>query len=158
MKKWNGKLNKFINSNHCNASGDDFMSEQEYNTIETMEKYGGSFVKSLANCFRMADRNNFLKLKNAFSVYWEQYEQMSKKKGTGGNKMTIQSVALFRYKRAMIAMYRDSHSSYNENNKEIIKGLRDSCLAKGCTFKKLCKLESKALREAKKEIQDNSFC
>ena len=41
-----------------------------------MEKYGGSFVKALAQCFFRADSNNLLKLKTAFSDYWNQYEKM----------------------------------------------------------------------------------
>ncbi len=42
-----------------------------------MEKYGGNFVKALAECFRMADDNNFEKLQTAFPGYWEQYKKMS---------------------------------------------------------------------------------
>ena len=47
--------------------------------VEAMDKYGGSFVKALAECFRRADRDNFIKLKNTFSEYWEQYKKMAKK-------------------------------------------------------------------------------
>lgn len=46
--------------------------------VEAMETYGGSFVKALAECFRRADRYNFVILKNAFYAYWEEYEQMAK--------------------------------------------------------------------------------
>jgi len=54
------------------------MNEEEFKTIETMLKYGGGFVKSLANCFHRADVNNFKKLKNAFPKYWEKYNKISK--------------------------------------------------------------------------------
>ena len=55
------------------------MNEDEMNVVDTMEKYGGSFVKALAICFRHADRNNFIKLQTAFVEYWEQYFKMNKK-------------------------------------------------------------------------------
>lgn len=45
--------------------------------IEAMERYGGSFVKSLANAFKHADGNNFTKLKAAFPEYWEEYTKMA---------------------------------------------------------------------------------
>ena len=51
------------------------MNEEEYEVVEKMEHYGGSFVKSLANCFHYADRTNFDKLKNAFPEYWKEYSQ-----------------------------------------------------------------------------------
>ena len=38
-----------------------------------MAQFGGSFVKSLALAMRHADRGNFIKLKNAFPEYWEEY-------------------------------------------------------------------------------------
>lgn len=51
--------------------------ELDYKVVEAMEQYGGSFVKSLAECFRRADRNNFLKLQVTFCEYWEQYRKMT---------------------------------------------------------------------------------
>ncbi len=54
------------------------MTEEEYKIVECMEKYGGSFVKSLAQCFRHADSDNFKKLVTTFSEYWENYKEMSK--------------------------------------------------------------------------------
>lgn len=35
------------------------MNEQEIDVIDKMAKYGGSFVKALAECFRRADTFNF---------------------------------------------------------------------------------------------------
>jgi hypothetical protein len=55
------------------------MTEEEYNVVDAMDDFGGSFVKSLAQCFRQADDNNFRKLKEAFSNYWSQYEKMAKR-------------------------------------------------------------------------------
>lgn len=47
--------------------------------VEAMEKYGGSFVKALARCFRCADARNFRKLQIAFPEYWAEYERMAKR-------------------------------------------------------------------------------
>lgn len=52
------------------------MNEHEYEVLEAMEAYGGSFVVALAQCFRRADPINFKKLKSTFSEYWEEYEKM----------------------------------------------------------------------------------
>ncbi len=54
------------------------MTEEEYKIVDCMEKYGGSFVKSLAQCFRHADTANFRKLFTTFNDYWEIYKEMSK--------------------------------------------------------------------------------
>jgi len=51
------------------------MTEEELKIISSMQKYGGSFVKALAECFLRADYINFNKLKNAFPEYWEQYKK-----------------------------------------------------------------------------------
>ena len=51
------------------------MNDQEYGVVERMGKYGGSFVKALAECFRMADPINFKKLKSTFIEYWKHYEE-----------------------------------------------------------------------------------
>lgn len=56
-------------------------NDHDFEVVEAMEKYGGSFVKALAECFHRADANNVEKLKNAFPEYWEQYEEMAKKNG-----------------------------------------------------------------------------
>jgi pyruvate/2-oxoacid:ferredoxin oxidoreductase beta subunit len=56
------------------------MSPKEIKVIEAMETYGGSFVKALAECFRRADRRNFVKLLIAFEGYWTEYEIMSRGK------------------------------------------------------------------------------
>lgn len=55
------------------------MNDHEIEVIETMQKYGGGFVKALAQCFLLADGNNFYKLRETFPEYWKQYEEMAKK-------------------------------------------------------------------------------
>lgn len=47
---------------------------RNYWTIEAMAKFGGSFVKALAEAARRADRQNLAKIKSAWPEYWEQYE------------------------------------------------------------------------------------
>lgn len=54
------------------------MSEEELDVVENMERFGGSFVKALSGAFYRADRENFLKLKDAFPEYWDEYENFSK--------------------------------------------------------------------------------
>lgn len=50
------------------------MTEEEIKIVEKMALYGGSFVKALAECFFRVDPNNFKKLKNTFSEYWDEYK------------------------------------------------------------------------------------
>ena len=52
------------------------MNNHEIYVLEAMQRYGGSFIRALAECFYRADDNNFKKLKDTFSDYWEQYEKM----------------------------------------------------------------------------------
>jgi len=55
------------------------MNDEDFAMVEAMERYGGSFVKSLAQCFYTADKSNFSKLKKAFPEYCEQYREMAKR-------------------------------------------------------------------------------
>ena len=48
-------------------------NRKEFDTVENMNKYGGSFVKALAECFHHADCINKDKLIKAFPEYWKQY-------------------------------------------------------------------------------------
>ena len=48
---------------------------RDYWTIEAMAKYGGSFVKSLAEAARRADRQNLAKIKSTWVEYWTEYEK-----------------------------------------------------------------------------------
>lgn len=56
------------------------MTDQDIKVVDCMEKYGGSFVKALAECFRRADPMNFIKLKTTFAAYWKQYTKMAEGK------------------------------------------------------------------------------
>jgi pyruvate/2-oxoacid:ferredoxin oxidoreductase beta subunit len=49
------------------------MNDEEFKVVENMERYGGSFVQALAQCFYRADNNNFIRLRLAFPEYWEEY-------------------------------------------------------------------------------------
>jgi len=49
------------------------MNREEFAVVDKMAKQGGGFVKALAECFYRADPGNFIKLKDTFSEYWEQY-------------------------------------------------------------------------------------
>lgn len=46
--------------------------------IEAMERYGGSFVKALAQCLWRADANNYQRLEEAFPEYFKEYRNMAK--------------------------------------------------------------------------------
>lgn len=55
------------------------MNDRDCWTCDAMEKYGGSFVKALANAARAADATNLLKIKTAFPEEWGKYEEMGQK-------------------------------------------------------------------------------
>ncbi len=54
---------------------------EDFKVVQAMTKYGGSFVKALAEAFHHADHHadhhNVIKLKYAFPEYWEQYKKMA---------------------------------------------------------------------------------
>lgn len=52
------------------------MTDHDFEVVSAMEKYGGSFVKALAQCFHRADPLNFVKLVRAFPEYWKTYEDL----------------------------------------------------------------------------------
>jgi hypothetical protein len=54
------------------------MNDEEIKVVDFMALHGGSFVSRLAECFYVADRSNFLKLKTTFADYWDDYERQSK--------------------------------------------------------------------------------
>lgn len=49
----------------------------EEDIVDAMKKYGGGFIKSLADTYCKADSNNKIRIKNAFVDYWEQYKQIA---------------------------------------------------------------------------------
>lgn len=44
-------------------------------TCDAMDKYGGSFVKTLSNLARHADPINLAKIKATWPEYWLEYEK-----------------------------------------------------------------------------------
>ena len=46
---------------------------QEFETLENMDKYAGSFVKELAQLYRLGDRQNQQKLLDTFWNYFSEY-------------------------------------------------------------------------------------
>jgi len=50
-----------------------------FEVLEAMDKYGGSFVKALADCYRCADPSNAKKLEQTFSEYFSEYSKTAKK-------------------------------------------------------------------------------
>ena len=54
----------------------DIQPEMNIGTIRAMEDHGGSFVKSLAACWRVADPDNKQRLESAFPHLFAHYEAM----------------------------------------------------------------------------------
>ena len=52
------------------------MNEKDFHTVTMMEKYGGSFVKALAEACHRADLTNLQKIKDTWPEYWKQYSEM----------------------------------------------------------------------------------
>ena len=48
---------------------------EDREVVDAMARFGGSFVKALAECFRRADATNFQILKASFPNYWSAYTQ-----------------------------------------------------------------------------------
>jgi hypothetical protein len=58
----------------------------EWETVNAMTLYGGSFVEQLAKLYNCADNSNQLRIRAAFPELWSQYEElasMQKKKQRG---------------------------------------------------------------------------
>ncbi len=55
------------------------MKDNDYPILEAMSVYGGSFVKALAVAARMADNENYVKLKAAFPDLWDSYAAFVRK-------------------------------------------------------------------------------
>jgi hypothetical protein len=53
------------------------MDDHDWEVIQTMKEFGGSFVRALAEAFLCADSNNVARLKAAFPDYWAQYEDFA---------------------------------------------------------------------------------
>lgn len=51
------------------------MNERDCWTVDAMEKYGGSFIKALANLARHADATNLEYIKTTWANNWAEYEK-----------------------------------------------------------------------------------
>jgi len=49
----------------------------KYETLSAMTKYGGSFIKCLAELYHRADSENQAILEKAFEHYFVQYDEMA---------------------------------------------------------------------------------
>lgn len=52
------------------------MNENDFNTVENMKQYGGSFVVILAQLAQHADPINLQKIKDTWPEYWDAYSKM----------------------------------------------------------------------------------
>ena len=55
------------------------MKDNDYLILDAMSVYGGSFVKAIAVAARMADSENYVKLKAAFPELWASYASFVRK-------------------------------------------------------------------------------
>lgn len=51
--------------------------DQKYKMVWAMQRYGGSFIQALGECFNRADAINTVKLCNAFPEYVATYTQVA---------------------------------------------------------------------------------
>jgi hypothetical protein len=49
----------------------------DYDVIEAMVRYGGSFVRSLGQLYRQADADNQRRLREAFQEYFTEYRDIA---------------------------------------------------------------------------------
>jgi hypothetical protein len=48
-------------------------------TATAMQRHGGGFVKALGAALMRADPNNIIRIKVAFSEYWQKYRSIAEK-------------------------------------------------------------------------------
>lgn len=49
------------------------IDEKDWWTLKAMSKFGGSFVKKLADLAHSADPANYAKIRSTWGLYWDQY-------------------------------------------------------------------------------------
>jgi hypothetical protein len=54
------------------------MIDQDIWTLKAMKKFGGGFIKMLAQAAHHADPENLQKIKNAWPEYWKKYEEIGR--------------------------------------------------------------------------------
>lgn len=55
-------------------------NKNDWKITEAMIIFGGGFVSQLGKLFRLADRDNQLRLKLAFPEYWKSYTEIAELK------------------------------------------------------------------------------
>jgi hypothetical protein len=55
----------------------------DWDVVEAMRTYGGSFVHALAVCYQRADAENQHRLKAAFPELWVEYQELAVKARRG---------------------------------------------------------------------------
>jgi len=55
------------------------MDAADIETIDAMRRYGGGFVKALAEAAARADDENLQLIKGTWAEYWERYAEMAKR-------------------------------------------------------------------------------
>jgi hypothetical protein len=63
------------------------MSDHE--VICAMAKYGGGFVRALANAAHLADKENLQRIKDGWPDYWQEYSQFTERESS---KLTARSL------------------------------------------------------------------
>ena len=61
------------------------MISDDVQVLESMNRYGGGFIKALAAAASVADSENLAKLKHAFSNYWDEYRTLAEQEQTTAN-------------------------------------------------------------------------
>ena len=54
--------------------------DEKLDMVDAMKRFGGGFVKALAECFVRADDDNLLRLERAFPEYVKKYREMAAEK------------------------------------------------------------------------------
>lgn len=58
----------------------------DYEIVNAMERYGGSFARAIAQAATYADPDNLMRLKLAFPKLWSEYTEMARLSQTKGKK------------------------------------------------------------------------
>lgn len=56
--------------------GNEHIHDEKIDVAESMEKYGGSFIKALGKALLQADILNTIKIKNTWPNEWEKYKEL----------------------------------------------------------------------------------
>ena len=59
------------------------MDAADIETIDAMRRYGGGFVKALAEAAARADDENLQLIKGTWAEYWERYADLAKRAAAG---------------------------------------------------------------------------